>query len=182
MTPANQNVPVCGLAVATVRRFRLLRVGEYPRKGDQFLYCGDAPGEKRGWKAADADLLRGPVPSWYKGRYRRYRRRVLAKTPSVPALSVESRSPSDGIPLFSQLKDTVTASRVRGGIIFWWSRHGVGFGSLTLVAKRGKLTVDAEGMGPDFCAAIVKQAIVEATQPNSSGSQPRGQNADKPNP
>jgi len=62
------------LSVAIVRRFRFLRVGEYPRKGDQFLYCGDSPGEKRGWKNADANLLaewRGPVPSWYKGRYRR---------------------------------------------------------------------------------------------------------------
>lgn len=66
--------PIRSLSVAIVRRFRLLRVGEYPRKGDQFLYCGDSPGQKRGWKNADANLLaewRGPVPTWYKGRYRR---------------------------------------------------------------------------------------------------------------
>jgi hypothetical protein len=65
---------VRSLSVARGSAFRLLRVGEYPRKGDQFLYCGDLPGEKSGWKRADADLLatwRGPVPSWYKGRYRR---------------------------------------------------------------------------------------------------------------
>lgn len=69
------------LSVAIVRRFRLLRVGEWPRKADQFLYCGEAPGEKRGWKIADANLLadwRGPVPTWYKGRYRR---RVLPNRP-----------------------------------------------------------------------------------------------------
>jgi hypothetical protein len=71
------------------------------------------------------------------------------------------------IGLFEKLNDKVTVSRVRGGLIFFWSRKGVGFGSLTLTAKRGKLTVDAECMGPDFCASVVRQAIAEATPPNA---------------
>lgn len=62
------------LAVAPCSAFRTLRVGEYPRDGDQFFYVGDATGERRGWMPACANMLakwRGPVPSWYKGRYRR---------------------------------------------------------------------------------------------------------------
>lgn len=83
------------------------------------------------------------------------------------ALAVRTGSASGGIPLFSGLSDTVTPRRVRGGIIFWWTRKDVGIGSLTLTVNRGKLVVDAECMGPDFCASIVKQAVVEATQPNT---------------
>ena len=63
-------------ASATKReaRYRVLRVGAYPRKGDQFFYVGETNEERRGWQPADVDLLaawRGPVPAWYRGRYRR---------------------------------------------------------------------------------------------------------------
>jgi len=43
---------------------------------------------------------------------------------------------------------------------------------LTLRVNRGKLEVDDECMNSDFCAAVVKQAIDEAS-PNTQGSAAR---------
>jgi hypothetical protein len=75
------------------------------------------------------------------------------------------------IPLFDGLKNKVYPQRTQGGIVFSWSRKGIGFGQLTLTVNRGKLIVDAECMGPDFCADVVKQAIVEAL--SNKTDQPR---------
>ena len=82
-----------------------------------------------------------------------------------------------GIPaFFDRFPNAVSCQRIRGGIIFHWSRKGIGHGMLTLRVNRGKLEVDGECMNSDFCAAIVKQAIDEAS-PNVK-SEPRGQQKD----
>lgn len=75
-------------------------------------------------------------------------------------MSVSKKKPA--MPLFSKLPNTVSVQRTHGGLVFWWSRKGVGFGSLTLVVRRGKLIVDSECMSAAFCAAVVRQAIKEA--------------------
>lgn len=64
--------------------------------------------------------------------------------------------------LFDGLPDRVRAHRIPGGILFAWTRKGVGFGELTMRVTRGKLVVDTECMGPDFCSGVVRQAISEA--------------------
>ena len=64
--------------------------------------------------------------------------------------------------IFDGFPNTVSCRRTRGGIIFYWSRKGVGHGMLTLRVTRGKLDVDDECMNSDFCASVVKQAIDEA--------------------
>jgi len=74
----------------------------------------------------------------------------FASGPSIPAF-------------FDRFHNAVSCQRIRGGIIFHWSRKGVGHGMLTLRVTRGKLEVDGECMNSDFCAAIVKQAIDEAS-------------------
>lgn len=80
---------------------------------------------------------------------------------NAEALSVSSGS---GLPaFFDRLPNAVSCQRIRGGIIFHWSRKGIGHGMLTLRVNRGKLEVDDECMNSDFCAAVVKQAIEEAS-------------------
>ena len=72
-------------------------------------------------------------------------------------------NPPPNIPLFSQLENTVTTEPAKNGITFWWSRKGVGFGSVTLsFDKDGQLLVDNECMSPEFCGEIIIQAITEA--------------------
>ncbi len=77
----------------------------------------------------------------------------FASGPSIPAF-------------FDRFPNAVSCQRIRGGIIFHWSRKGIGHGMLTLRVVRGKLEVDDECMNSDFCAAVVKQAIDEAS-PNA---------------
>ena len=72
----------------------------------------------------------------------------------------------DGFP------NTVSCQRIRGGITFHWSRKGIGRGILTLRVTRGRLEVDDECMNSDVCAAVVKQAIDEAS-PNNTDQQRR---------
>lgn len=67
---------------------------------------------------------------------------------------------------FDRFPNAVSCQRIRGGIIFHWSRKGIGHGMLTLRVNRGKLEVDGECMNSDFCAAVVKQAIDEASPNN----------------
>ena len=74
----------------------------------------------------------------------------FASGPSIPAF-------------FDRFPNAVSCQRIRGGIIFHWSRKGIGHGILTLRVTRGKLEVDGECMNSDFCAAVVKQAIDEAS-------------------
>lgn len=74
----------------------------------------------------------------------------FASGPSIPAF-------------FDRFPNAVSCQRIRGGIIFHWSRKGIGHGMLTLRVTRGKLEVDGECMNSDFCAAVVKQAIDEAS-------------------
>ncbi len=70
-----------------------------------------------------------------------------------------------GLPaFFDRFPNAVSCQRIRGGIIFHWSRKGIGHGMLTLRVNRGKLEVDDERMNSDFCAAVVKQAIDEASR------------------
>ena len=63
----------------------------------------------------------------------------------------------DGFP------NAVSCQRILGGITFHWSRKGIGRGILTLRVTRGRLEVDDECMNSDVCAAVVKQAIDEAS-------------------
>lgn len=83
----------------------------------------------------------------------------FASGPSIPAF-------------FDRFPNAVSCQRIRGGIIFHWSRKGIGHGMLTLRVTRGKLEVDGECMNSDFCAAVVKQAIEEAS-PNDQDQQRR---------
>ena len=72
-----------------------------------------------------------------------------------------------GIPaFFDRFPNAVSCQRIRGGIIFHWSRKGIGHGMLTLRVNRGNLEVDDECMNSAFCAAVVKQAIDEASPNN----------------
>ena len=64
--------------------------------------------------------------------------------------------------LFDHIKDRVTPIGIPNGILFRWSSKGIGWGELTLQVVRGKLVVDSECCGLDFCAGIVKQAIEQA--------------------
>ena len=80
---------------------------------------------------------------------------------NAEALSVASGS--DLPAFFDRFPNAVSYQRIRGGIIFHWSRKGIGHGMLTLRVTRGKLEVDGECMNSDFCAAVVKQAIDEAS-------------------
>lgn len=66
--------------------------------------------------------------------------------------------------IFNEITDGVMVERIKGGIVFNWTRKYVGFGQLTMTVKHGKLTVDAEGMDDEFCAQVVKQAIREARE------------------
>ena len=92
---------------------------------------------------------------------------------NAEALSVSSGS---GLPaFFYRFPNAVSCQRIRGGIIFHWSRKGIGHGMLTLRVTRGKLEVDDECMNSDFCAAVVKQAIDEAS-PNTQGVTQRCEN------
>lgn len=62
------------LAPSPVRKFRLLRVGEIPQKGDQFLKFFPARWVRLSEKHRLNLTLAGkplPVPSHHKGRYRR---------------------------------------------------------------------------------------------------------------
>lgn len=81
---------------------------------------------------------------------------------------------------FDKLPDRVYPRRIPGGIVFGWVRNGVGFGQLTLRVTRGRLEVDAECMGPDFCAEVIKQAISEALPNSEISIAPRAQKG-KPN-
>ena len=75
-----------------------------------------------------------------------------------------------GLPAFSdRFPNAVSCQRIRGGVYFPWRRKGIGHGMLTLRVTRGKLEVDDECMNSDFCAAVVKQAIDEAS-PNTQSS------------
>lgn len=76
------------------------------------------------------------------------------------------------IDIFAKLPNKVSCQRIRGGVRFHWVRKGIGFGTLTLVVKRGKLIVDDECMTVDFCASVVRQAIREATAPDAQKGQP----------
>lgn len=65
---------------------------------------------------------------------------------------------------FNKAPNTVRPRRIPGGIIFYWTRKGVGFGTLTMRVTHGKLQADTEFMGATFCANVVKQAIEEAME------------------
>lgn len=93
-------------------------------------------------------------------------------TPDLQETAALAPLPRYAPSFFDNLPDRVYPRRIPGGIIFGWVRNGVGFGQLTLRVTRGKLEVDAECMGPDFCAEVIKQAISEAL-PNDQ-SEPRG--------
>lgn len=46
-------------------------------------------------------------------------------------------------------------------LVFQWSRPGVGFGELVLLARDGKLVAATEHMGVDFCLDVLRQALEE---------------------
>jgi hypothetical protein len=46
-------------------------------------------------------------------------------------------------------------------LIVQWNRDGVGFGELTFYVKDGKLHVDTESMGIDFCLDVMRQVFEE---------------------
>ena len=99
-----------------------------------------------------------------------------SKNGNAEALSL---APGSGLPaFFDRFPNAVSCQRIPGGIIFRWSRKGIGHGMLTLRVVRGKLEVDGECMNSDFCAAVVKQAIDEAS-PNG-GDEPRAGSAATP--
>ena len=133
------------------------------------------------------DIHRAIRPGWLpaeleqrlKGRVERTgdirAERALATTTTLtttPTTPMPIQAPH--IPLFSQLENTVTTEPAKNGLTFWWSRKGVGFGSLYLGVKNGKLVVDTECMSPEFCAEIIKQAITEALarEKGEEGQQP----------
>ena len=77
-------------------------------------------------------------------------------------ISEMKREPAT-IPFWHTLKDDVGVQPTTNGLIFWWSRKDVGFGSVTLsFDKDGQLLVDNECMSPEFCGEIITQAITEA--------------------
>ena len=88
----------------------------------------------------------------------------VASGPSIPAF-------------FDRFPNAVSCQRILGGIIFHWSRKGIGHGMLTLRVTRGKLEVDDEGMNSDFCATVVKQAIDEASQTTNVQGRPKSDSA-----
>lgn len=61
--------------------------------------------------------------------------------------------------LFKNCPNTVSVGPATDGIVFRWSRKGIGFGELTLRASNGKLYVDSEGMTDEFCLGVIKQAF-----------------------
>lgn len=57
---------------------------------------------------------------------------------------------------------TVYAGRHLGVLVFQWSRAGIGFGEIALIARDGKLALDNEYMSVDFCVGVIRQALEEA--------------------
>ena len=56
---------------------------------------------------------------------------------------------------------SVAVQPLKNGILFEWSRPGIGFGGLTLVVRDGKLRTDREGMSVQFCLDVLRQALDE---------------------
>lgn len=57
--------------------------------------------------------------------------------------------------------NAVVTKGIQNGLIFQWSRRGVGFGELTMVVRDGQLHVDTECMGLDFTLDILRQALAD---------------------
>jgi hypothetical protein len=53
-----------------------------------------------------------------------------------------------------------------GGLLFQWSRPGVGFGEIFIAAKDGSLRTDVEGMGDEFVLDVIRQALAERPEKN----------------
>jgi len=91
------------------------------------------------------------------------RKRMVERTPpgteGVEGLA-KAEDPSP-VPIFEHFPRTVQVMHIPGGIGFQWTRPGVGFGELILLAKHGKLVVYAECMGEEFCLDVIKQAFEE---------------------
>lgn len=65
---------------------------------------------------------------------------------------------------FDSMNDSVHVQGIDGGLLIRWSRKGVGFGELTLVADgNGKVKVDAETMGDRFVMGVLAQVVSEAS-------------------
>lgn len=48
-----------------------------------------------------------------------------------------------------------------GGILFQWSRPGIGFGEIFIGVKDGALRTDVERMGDEFVLDVIRQALAE---------------------
>lgn len=68
---------------------------------------------------------------------------------------------SDEIDLFASCEDYVDVENHPNGIVFNWSKKGVGFGQLGLYVKDNELIIDNEGMDTEFCLKIIEQSIRE---------------------
>lgn len=63
--------------------------------------------------------------------------------------------------IFDDFPNKVVVSAIPNGLVFSWSRTGVGFGQLSLCVKDGKLVVDDECMSEKFNLGIIEQAFQE---------------------
>lgn len=77
---------------------------------------------------------------------------------------IKQKKQTKSIALFEACPDSVAVQAgYRGkGLIFNWSRKGIGFGQLRIFMKDGQFYVDNECMSPEFCADVIKQAIQES--------------------
>jgi hypothetical protein len=64
--------------------------------------------------------------------------------------------------MFDKLPNKVYVSAIPRGLLFSWSRKGIGIGQLCIQAnKKGKLEIDDECMNDEFALSIIKQAFKE---------------------
>lgn len=63
---------------------------------------------------------------------------------------------------FNSLPRNVFMEPSESGVVFNWSRPGVGFGKITLWNEDGVLHIDTEEMDNEFCLDVLKQVLEEA--------------------
>jgi hypothetical protein len=64
-------------------------------------------------------------------------------------------------PAYHRGPNAVIVHACPDGLVFAWSRPGVGFGELTLVARDARLVVDTEAMSDEFALTVILQAVQE---------------------
>jgi hypothetical protein len=60
---------------------------------------------------------------------------------------------------YSQADDIDNPIPPDGGFMIRWSCRGVGFGELAIEMKDGKIKVDDEYMGKEFCLAVLRKLL-----------------------